>query len=777
MSIILPLFFSLTLQGQPSVFEGNVSSSEGRLPYAHVRIPALKLATITGVDGHFHIADVPAGRHTVVVTMVGFKAFSREMTFPQTDVATFVLSEDPIALQQVVVTGTRSEVPLLNAPVIVGRVSEQTFTATQSLTLAEGLSFSPGLRLENNCQNCGFTQLRMNGLEGAYSQILLNSRPIFSALMGVYGLEMLPANMIDRVEVIRGGGSVLYGGNAIAGTVNVLTRKPTENSFSAGLNYALLDGSTPDRTLTLNGTWIGEASKRGIGFYAFDRQRDFWDADGDGFSEITELRNTTLGADAFWELTPTSQIKSNIFLIREQRRGGDAFDLPPHQSQIAEALDHRILGGALSYEATTDDARHRIAAYASAQSTQRESYYGAGGRVLTEADTLTPEDILAINAYGQAQDFTAVLGGQYHWAPNTSLTLSLGTEYQSSHIRDHMPGYQRRITQHVQTWGNFSQIEWKPTPKLTLLGGARLDLIDINGSYDFEDEQFVNQRQLPVFVPRLTLMYLLHDDLRLRAGFAQGYRAPQAFDEDLHIETVGGAARFIQLSPDLVAERASSINASLNYTRTLTRWEINLVAEGFYTQLSHPFITAEQQELPSGVSILTKRNGDGARVSGINTELNLAYRRSFVGQIGFTIQQARFDTPELLWASEDGEQPDTFTERILRTPNSYGFFALTYKPHSRWEINYSGVYTGTMDVPRVIDTQTEQTIVVRTPRFFEQNLKLTYKIAGLQLSAGIQNALNSFQPDFDRGPERDASYIYGPARPRTFFVGIRYTSR
>ena len=79
------------------------------------------------------------------------------------------------------------------------------------------MNFQSGLRVENNCGNCGTTQLRINGLEGQYSQVLLDSRPIFSSLASVYGLEQLPVAMIERVEVIRGGGSALFGANAIGG--------------------------------------------------------------------------------------------------------------------------------------------------------------------------------------------------------------------------------------------------------------------------------------------------------------------------------------------------------------------------------------------------------------------------------------------------------------------------------------------------------------------------------------------------------------------------------
>ena len=105
------------------------------------------------------------------------------------------------------------------------------FESTHATCLAQGLSFQPGVRVEDNCQNCGFTQVRINGLDGHYSQILMDSRPIFSALTGMYGLEQIPANMIERVEVVRRGGSALFGASAIGGTINIITKEPTRSGI------------------------------------------------------------------------------------------------------------------------------------------------------------------------------------------------------------------------------------------------------------------------------------------------------------------------------------------------------------------------------------------------------------------------------------------------------------------------------------------------------------------------------------------------------------------
>jgi outer membrane receptor for ferrienterochelin and colicins len=137
----------------------------------------------------------------------------------------------------VVVSGTRYEQDRVNNPVVVNVLDDKLLNATQSIAISEGLNFQPGVRVETNCQNCGFTQVRLNGLEGAYSQILINSRPIFSALNSVYGLDQIPANIVEQVEVVRSGGSALYGSNAIGGTINIITKEPVEKRLGNSLQH------------------------------------------------------------------------------------------------------------------------------------------------------------------------------------------------------------------------------------------------------------------------------------------------------------------------------------------------------------------------------------------------------------------------------------------------------------------------------------------------------------------------------------------------------------
>lgn len=781
-SCLFLLFVSINSQAQNAGISGKINSNGEAVPFANVYLKELERGVSANEQGSFKLESLPEGKYTLRISAIGYMAYNELISLERDQhlKKDFSLKEDVLNLSQVVVTGSRNRVEGYNSPVIVNAIGTKTFEATQSINVAEGLNFSPGLRVENNCQNCGFTQLRMNGLDGAYSQVLINSRPVFSALAGVYGLEMIPSNMVERIEVVRGGGSVMYGGNAIAGTVNIITKDPVENTFDVGINQSLINGEASDRTLNFNGSIVSEDLNRGITFFGFNRNRDHWDANDDGFSEIVALKNNTFGFDLFNNFTDRDKLKFGAYYINEFRRGGNKFDLFPHQTDLTEQLEHDILSTNLSFDHYSKDKNHKFSLYGSLQRVDRTSYYGGGGRVIQPGDSLTEDDILALNAYGNSADISTVSGLQYNYFINSIFSITLGSEYIYNDVVDEMPGYGRLIDQQVGSWGSFAELEIKPLEKLTLLLGGRYDQLQIAGNYDLEDENFQNDQKLNVFVPRLSAMYSFRENLKLRASYAQGYRGPQAFDEDLHIETVGGAARFIRLNSDLEVERSNSAVVSLNYDKFVGKKQMNFVIEGFYTKLDNPFIFADQEELPSGVAVVRKRNGDGATVSGINLEANLAIGSEIVLQSGATLQNAFYDVTEELWAPEVPSEdiPNTTTKRLLRTPDLYGFLSLVYSPLEDLSLSYSGVITGSMYVPHVVDVETERTIIEKTPSFFEHNIKVSYifhnkEVYQLELFGGVQNISNSYQTDFDTGANRDAGYVYGPLRPRTFFMGLK----
>ena len=180
-----------------------VKGSEENIPYATVLIVGSGQGTVSNEEGQFELKNLPAGKYTLRVSAVGYKTQEKEIEVNKdfTAVVHFQMQEESFMTDEVVVSANRNEVSRKAAPVVVNVMSTKLFEMVNSTDLAKTLNYQSGLRVENNCQNCGFPQVRINGLEGPYSQILINSRPIISALSGVYGLEQIPVNMIERVEV------------------------------------------------------------------------------------------------------------------------------------------------------------------------------------------------------------------------------------------------------------------------------------------------------------------------------------------------------------------------------------------------------------------------------------------------------------------------------------------------------------------------------------------------------------------------------------------------
>ena len=717
------------------------------LPYISVILKGTTIGTTTESTGHYLMREVPEGHYVMEVSAIGYKTIRREI-----DVRTgvtyemnFVLEEDLIQIDGVIVSATRSETTRRMSPTLVNVVGMDVYEKTNSTTVAQGLVFQPGVRVENNCQNCGFQQVRINGLDGQYTQILIDSRPIFSSLAGVYGIEQLPANMVDRVEVMRGGGSALFGSSAIAGTVNIITKEPVRNSASLAHTLTSIGGSSAfHNTTSINATMVSDDNKIGIAVFGQNTEKDAWDANGDGFTELSTISGQTLGFRGYVKTGLYSKLTTEYHHLQEFRRGGDNLDLPPHEAMIAEQTKHGINTGGLKFDWFSKDQRHRFNAFSSLQHINRESYYGAGQ---------DPD------AYGETADLTWVAGAQYIYRFEDCIfmpaDLTAGLEYNEDYLRDNMWGYNRVTDQTVRIVSAYAQNEWK-NERWGILVGGRLDKHNLI-------------RNL-IFSPRANLRYNPGENINLRASYSYGFRAPQAFDEDLHIDNVGGTVSMIRLTEDLRVEKSQSISISADIYHSWGNWQGNFMIEGFYTDLDDVFALKEIG-FENGILIKERHNESGARVMGGNLEGKIAWKNIFQMQAGFTAQNSRYKEARS-W-SDDVEA----TREMFRTPDFHGYLTATYNPMKELTLNISGTYTGSMLIEHHAG-MIERNTTVRTPGFWDMGCKVAYdfnlyQFCSLQLNAGIQNIFNSFQKDFDSGADRDSGYMYGPTLPRCFYLGVK----
>ena len=726
-----------------------VKGTEESIPFATVMILGTNRGAVSNEEGQFEFRKLAAGKYTLRVQVMGYKTQEKTITVSAeaTSVVHFQMEEVSFTTDEVVVSANRNEVSRKAAPVVVNVMSAKLFETVNSTDLAKSLNFQSGLRVENNCQNCGFPQVRINGLEGPYSQILINSRPIISALSGVYGLEQIPVNMIERVEVVRGGGSALFGANAVGGTINIITKDPINNSFQVASTMSNMNGKSWEQYMGGNVSLVAKDNSYGIALYETYRNRNPYDADGDGFSELGKLNMNTFGMRAYYRPNYFSRINVEYHTTNEFRRGGNKFNLQPHEADITEQTKHIINSGGVSYDRYWGE-KHKMSVYGSVQHTDRNSYYGA------QKD---------MNAYGKTNDLTWVVGGMYVGNMDRCLfapaTFTGGVEYQSNSLHDVMTGYHRDMQQDVRIAGGFVQNEWRLN-RWTMLVGARLD------KHNLIDH--------PIFSPRVNFLYKPNDNLQARLTYSTGFRAPQAYDEDLHVTAVGGEGVQIRLADGLREERSNSFSGSVDWSFPMGHWQSNILLEGFYTDLHHVFVLEDIGEDQNGDKIKERRNGSGAKVYGVNLDAKVAHGREAQLQLGFTVQRSRYNRAEV-WTSE-GEEEQT-TKRMPRTPDYYGYFTFTSAPLKNFDFSLSGTYTGKMIVPHMAG-YIEKSRMEHTPQFMDLNLKLNYTFVlkdhiKMQVNGGVQNIFNSFQKDLDKGEFRDAGYFYGPTQPRTYFVGIK----
>lgn len=760
---ILILIFVLSgisgLNGQS--IKGTVAAEQGPLAYASVVLDDKSFAQ-TDADGAFLFENVALGTHHIVISYLGCKTVEQYVDVTESGGVSleFIMTPDAHLFDEVVVTGTKTFKRKTKSAIIVNVVDSKTLDNVQACNLSEGLKFQPGLRVETDCQTCNYTQLRMNGLAGGYSQILINGRPIFSPLTGLYGLEQLPVNMIDRIEVIRGGGSSLYGSSAIGGTVNVLTKIPSKNGLSLNSSLQSINGGASDFILNGNGTLVSKNEKSGVSFFLNKRSREAYDHNNDNFSELPELNNTSFGMNAFILPKKNHKLELSLSNLNEYRYGGEMVEGPAHKSQQSEERDHKVWMGSLDYQINFNNENSTLVTYAAWQHTDREHYTGI---IPEEEDVDAYKNHFDNPPYGTSVTSTVQGGLQLNHRLGNVLggenVLTLGAEYLVDDTFDEIMAYNYEIDQVTKDLGLFAQSDWEILPSLNLLSGIRID------KHNLVDRLIAS--------PRLSLLYKYGNYTQVRAGFGTGFRAPQAFDTDMHIAFSGGGISRVALADDLKEETSESYNVSINYDKPTEHWVAGFTLEGFYTRLNDAFILDPIGEDAFG-EVFEKKNGQGATVQGVTLELRANYNKKIQLEGGWTLQSSKYDDAVQYIDEVEG------TQSFIRTPNAYGFANLSIMPNSRFNANINYVYTGSMIIPHFAGAPNQLVDeMVDTESFHDVSTKIGYTLplgeTDMEVYGGVKNIFNSYQGQFDIGKNRDSNFVYGPSQARTLFLGIKFS--
>jgi len=690
-----------------------------------------------------------------------------------------------MSLGPVVVTGTRTERNIMDVPVRTELITASEIDLTGSLKLADIVEYQPGLRVESNCQNCNTSEIRMLGLQQRYIAILTDGMPMFSGLAGVYGIEQIPTGTIGQIEVVTGGGSTLYGPNAVAGVVNIIPRTPTHRHLRLDSQYSYMEGDQsggrPNTDVTGTFEYATPDQRWGVLGYGLQHFVQGVDVTGDEFTEVTRRDLYGAGLRLTFNPSDTLTLALDYLYTFEERRGGEddeALDVAANEAFITEELKSvRHVGIATLKHTVSEKFDYR--AGLSMSFTGRDSYYG-GVAVFGHPDP-------AVNARLAARfPGVAITPPAAGWTPGlgfgrtdnllTSLDLSANSYLNDSHTLTY--GFQARlesvedasglgrvVDDRYDNFGLYAQHSWIMDDQWELVWGLRGD-----------KHSKVSE---PIISPRAALKFSPSAKVDWRFSASTGFRAPEVFDEDLHISNVGGQVEVVTLSPSLSEERSLSFSFGPNW-RIDRRWTFD--GSLFYTRLSDTFINDPSTDLAATPGIIesTKINSGSARIFGV--ELNLSYALgNYTAEIGYIEQRSEYGSPQLL-IGEPGAAVDNpiFSDRFERAPNRYGVLKLGYD-----DGHYAGYVaaklTGRMTAPHVnsdpvTGAQINNTLQT-SPNFLviDVGLSRTWSLDGhkeLTASLAVKNLFNDFQRNLDNGPYRDPSFVFGPRFPRTYYAGL-----
>lgn len=674
----------------------------------------------------------------------------------------------PEELEPFVMTGTRTERILSDTPVKTELLKMDDLEHYNITSLKDSLKLIPSARFENDCQNCGLNQIQLLGLSTEYTAILFDSAPVYSGLAKVYGADLFPAIFVDRIEVVKGGSSVLYGPEAIAGVVNLITGRPFTSGFEARSTVRSLDGSATEFESSFIGDYVSRDNKESLSVYGMYRNRDGLDLSGDGFTELAEFENTVIGLQNWWSPLEDATLKLTYQYMDQAHRGGDQLNLPEEQARVAESLAHKIhMANAEWKQMITPEFDYLVRG--SAMYIERESFYGSRGDNeqrayevagfsgdVTDAFIEANQDLIdevAHNVWGYTENLVYYLDTQFNHRLGNH-TVSYGAQYRYEDLKDGSL-YEETVADTEDDFSNkslFLQDQWAISEQWELVPGIRVDDHDnVDGT---------------IYSPRLAAKYKASEELTLRASWSTGFNAPGAFNEDKHIGVNNGGAIFLVNEAGLEEESSQTWSLGAQYQPAGLEKKVTLNTQLHYTQLEDTFEIDDSGELSGDPNLWLRINGPDSDIFVWENSVMWKLTHDLGLDAGVSYIYARYSDPI-------ERVTGLTTDEFIKRPEWTGHIGLTYQGHEGFQAHALMSYTGTM-----LAVGEDSDIWRKTPDFFVLDLGIAQTFeqvlgnADLTVSLGIDNLFDERQKDLQNTEERDPTYLYGPTTPRTYYIAL-----
>jgi len=662
--------------------------------------------------------------------------------FSQVDDSSYLQEDLQLELEEAVVTGTMKEVSKLDSPISVDVISSSYFAKNPAPSLFESIGMVNGVRPQINCSVCNTGDIHINGMEGPYTLVLIDGMPIVSALAGVYGLSGIPTQLIDRVEIVKGPGSSLFGSEAMGGIINVITQDPVK---APSFSLDLMTTSWWEHSADFATKWkFGEhQSLLGVNYFQFDRRVD---KNHDNFTDMTLQDRISLFNK--WH-----------FKRDENRVGSLAF----------RYVYEDRWGGELDYDKRIHRGSNEI---------YGESIFTSRGEFIGMYQLPLKEKIYAQFSYNYhfqdswygtvAYKATQHIGfGQFFWDKSLkNHQFLIGTSYRLNYYDDNTVATSNfegdNEPEKRGVLGVFLQDEIAWNTQHKLLVGYRFDIDETHGG---------------IHSPRIAYKYNSYDrNHAIRGSFGTGFRVVNLFTED-HAALTG--SREVVILEELKPER--SYNFTINYVWRIpgNEWVVDFDLSGFYSYFTNQ-ITADYDANPNQIIY---ENLKGHAISkGISLQTNLRFYFPWLISVGLNYMD--------VFRVEEDEQGNKRKDIPYFAPNWSGNFTISYQFENDWKIDLTGIWNGPMRLPTVPNDYRPE----YSPWYLLANVQISKKFAnGIELYGGVKNLLNfvpredpilrSFDP-FDEyvndpisnpyGYTFDTTYNYAPLQGIRGFFGIRY---
>lgn len=793
--LCLGIFFTFQVMPQEktdAMLFGDVKSAATgeHIPYATVAVKGTRMGTVVDGSGHYKLAHLPLGKCTIVASAVGYKTQEKEVIMEKGKAFTlfFELEEDILNLEQVVITGTRTQHYIKDAPVRTEVITSQSLENKNAKTLFEALDAIPGVRVETQCQYCNFTMVRMQGLGAEHTQVLINGQPTYSGLAGVYGLQQLSTADIDRIEIVKGAGSALYGSSAVAGAINIITREPP---LTPTTNLDIQFGQYHTNRYRVSSSMKNGKGNIGLNIYAERLSDDALDETGEGstrtevkhkdaISDRVESKLTNVGFDLYLE---HPFFKNDRLIIRgksvfENRAGGtmtDDYYMNPLTDGTENITTDRY-ETELQYTTkikTNSELNFSLAYINHNRKATNDSFLG--DYMSTHNDTVP--DLRIMRPYlADENSWTSTLSISTRWGKHSFLAgaqtyfnkldesgMYVVVDDESNYYGE---PYKSTADKSAREFGAFIQDEWAVTDKLMAVPGIRVDHHHSEETYNADQQVFASANfpktnfDETSISPRVALRYEVSPRITLRASAGSGFRAPYGFSEDLHL--CSGSPR-VWKSSDLKPEKSVSYNLSADYYGSRFRLSANL----FRTDLKNKigFTDADPQVAALGYDYQW-RNISDAFVQGIELSAMVNLARSLDLDVDFTVNQGEYDRVREDWVGTPYEKESKY---ISRFPSTTGNIKLEYTP-GKWYFALMGSYQGAMYIDYYADPSTGNLSKIKeTDPFMLFNARLSRKIWRFKFYGGVNNIFNYIQ---DERHLDDAAFMYAPVFGTLVYGGV-----